>query len=145
MTLQTHPTFGCVAFRMALQTNATCDRAIFRMALQTNPTCDRAIFSEWPCQRTLHVTVWFSESSDEGISMGDSTSDGSKDLPAVEDLHRELVELRQQLERERLLRMMMEERSRDLETQLVNQPRHPHLSSHLPSPINLKVVSTCAG
>ena len=76
--------------------------------------------------------------------MGDSTSDGSKDLPAVEDLHRELVELRQQLERERLLRMMMEERSRDLETQLVNQPRHPHLSSHLPSPINLKVVSTCA-
>lgn len=73
--------------------------------------------------------------------MGDSTSDGSKDLPAVEDLHRELVELRQQLERERLLRVMMEERSRALESQLVSQPRHPHLS-HLPSPINLKVVSS---
>ena len=74
--------------------------------------------------------------------MGDSTSDGSKDLPAMEDMSRELVELRQQLERERLLRLMMEERSRAMETRLtVSQPLHSHLSSHLPSPINLKVVS----
>ena len=77
--------------------------------------------------------------------MAESTSDGSKEIPAVEDLHRELVELRQQLERERLLRMMMEERARALETQLlhsqVSRQSSPLLPSSLPSPINLKVVS----
>ncbi|XP_076468003.1 uncharacterized protein LOC143298880 isoform X2 [Babylonia areolata] len=84
------------------------------------------------------------ECSDEGIVMCEPSSEGSKDVSGVEDLHRELMELRQQLERERMLRMMMEERARALEAQLVHgQPRisPPLIPSSLPSPINLKVES----
>eukprot|EP00916_Digyalum_oweni_P007508 GHVL01012687.1.p1 GENE.GHVL01012687.1~~GHVL01012687.1.p1 ORF type:complete len:381 (+),score=45.75 GHVL01012687.1:256-1398(+) len=90
------------------------------------------------------------ESSDEGISMVESTSDGSKDIPSVEDVHRELLELRQQIEREQMRRAFMEQRNRDLEAQLAltqtpSRHLHPHPPSshqpspHQPSPINLKV------
>lgn len=84
------------------------------------------------------------ECSDEGIGMCEPSSEVLKDVHGVEDLHRELVELRQQLDRERMLRMMMEERARALEAQLVHtQPRISPtlLASSLPSPINLKVES----
>ncbi|KAL8609281.1 hypothetical protein ACOMHN_044039 [Nucella lapillus] len=84
------------------------------------------------------------ECSDEGIGMCEPGSEGLKDASGVEDLHRDLVELRQQLDRERMLRMMMEERARALEAQLVHsQPRMspPLMGSSLPSPINLKVES----
>lgn len=83
------------------------------------------------------------ESSDEGIGMGESTSDGSKDLPSVDDLHREMVELRNQLDRERLVRIMLEDRARALEAQLYHsaqsQRTHHLSSSQIPAPVNLKV------
>lgn len=81
------------------------------------------------------------ESSDEGISMVESTSDGSKDLPSVDELHREMVELRNQLDRERLVRIMLEDRARSLEAQLYHTQRPHHLSSsQMPAPVNLKVT-----
>nr|KAG5688091.1 hypothetical protein BaRGS_002696 [Batillaria attramentaria] len=85
------------------------------------------------------------ESSDEGISMVESTSDGSKDLPSVDDLHREMVELRNQLDRERLVRIMLEDRARSLEAQLYHTQRPHHLSSsQMPAPVNLKVAESHA-
>ena len=54
------------------------------------------------------------ESSDEGIGM----SSGDFDEPTFEELKRDMIHLRCQLDRERRLRMMLEEQTRNLETQL---------------------------
>jgi transcription factor AP-4 len=54
------------------------------------------------------------ESSDEGIGMTNSDFDE----PTVDEIKREMIELRTQLDRERRLRMMLEEQIRQLEGQL---------------------------
>ena len=52
------------------------------------------------------------ESSDEGISL----SLCELDEPSIDEIRREMIELRTQLDRERRLRMLLEEQSRNYET-----------------------------
>lgn len=107
--------------------------------------------------------------------MLDPTPDTGKELVGInyDELSREVAELRQELERERILRQHTEERNRQLEAQAISTslapsprssstfsaasststhlghispPLHSYLhhhdqsSSHLNSPINLKMV-----
>ena len=61
--------------------------------------------------------------------------DGNDD--AAEELQREMIELRRQLDQERWLRMMLEERTRVLETQLY--PEHlRHLAAHVQAQMHKK-------
>lgn len=85
------------------------------------------------------------ESSDEGISMGGSASDSSEDLQTTEDLQREMLELRQQLNHERLLRVMLEDRTRSLEAQLYHPQHHSHVPTLVHTQMNLKVAESHVG
>lgn len=89
----------------------------------------------------MFLSPSFTESSDEGISMGGSASDSSEDLQTTEDLQREMLELRQQLNHERLLRVMLEDRTRSLEAQLYHPQHHSHVPTLVHTQMNLKVVS----
>ncbi len=60
------------------------------------------------------MMAFFVESSDEGIVMSSQEGEDHN----LEELRSELITLRVQLDRERRLRMVLEERNRDLETQL---------------------------
>lgn len=76
--------------------------------------------------------------------MGGTTPDRSSEelTPSMGELQAEMLELRQELDRERLLRLMLEDRARSLEAQLYHPQRPAHLSpSHVPTQMNLKVVS----
>lgn len=61
-----------------------------------------------------------SDSSDEGAlsSATPTVTDASEKEPTIDDLRREMVELRVQLDRERKLRLTLEEQTRSLESQL---------------------------
>lgn len=61
-----------------------------------------------------------SDSSDEGVALCSSPKSGAiiEGEPSVDELRREMVELRVQLDRERRLRMSLEEQTRALESQL---------------------------
>ena len=64
-----------------------------------------------------------SDSSDEGVALCSSPKsagaiEGAIGEPSTDELRREMVELRVQLDRERRLRMSLEEQTRSLESQL---------------------------
>ncbi|KAK2188507.1 hypothetical protein NP493_130g03000 [Ridgeia piscesae] len=65
------------------------------------------------------------ESSDEGISLSGGDSD------EVDEMRREMVELRRQLEHERHLRVRLEEQTRQLETQLYPERHLRQIASHV--------------
>ncbi|XP_046542506.1 transcription factor AP-4-like isoform X1 [Haliotis rubra] len=75
------------------------------------------------------------ESSDEGISLGSSIDSSSEE--SNEDLQREIIELRRQLDRERWLRMMYEERLRSVESQIYPD-RIRHIAAHVQASIHIQ-------
>lgn len=84
------------------------------------------------------------DSVDEGIG----SSSPARSESSLEDVKRELIELRLTLERERSLRTVLEEQIRNLESQLnvaesVHDPAHQNhdLPYHSSSEVNLKFCS----
>lgn len=65
------------------------------------------------------------ESSDEGISLSGGDADD------VDDMRREMVELRRQLEHERHLRVRLQEQTQQLETQLYPERHLRQIASHV--------------
>ena len=65
------------------------------------------------------------ESSDEGISLS------SGDTDDMDEMRREMVELRRQLDQERHLRVRLEEQTSQLETQLYPERHLRQIASHV--------------
>lgn len=82
--------------------------------------CDSVFHDSPPPKRKKRDT----ESSDEGITVDFNDENG------VDDIRREMIDLRCQLDRERRMRMMLEERSRVLESKLYPENLH-EIASHV--------------
>lgn len=80
----------------------------------------------------VNLNVILGDSLDEGIG----SSSPARSESSIEDVKRELIELRRTLERERSLRVVLEEQIRNLESQLnvadsVHDAAHQnHISYH---------------
>lgn len=110
-----------------------------RLLNQQNHDSDggSSIDSPLPKRKKSETVCIAPEPVDEGI--GSMSPPGGIEEPGSEDLKREMIELRIQLDRERRLRMVLEEQTRGLEAQLyperIREIAHQvHLQYHSESP-----------